>query len=321
MQFRTQAAGLALLLIALIAMPGQAADARTLNGFNLDEATIPASAIEKGGPPRDGIPAINDPKFLSADEADFLDGDDRILGISIDGEARAYPIAILNWHEIVNDRISDQHFAVTFCPLCGTGMVFATNVQDTALMLGVSGLLYNSDMLLYDRNTESLWSQIMAEAVSGPLAGTRLPQIPVRHTSWDAWRDAHPDTVILSSDTGYRRDYTRSPYGGYERTPRLFFDVANKAPRDYHPKALVMGVEVDGVHKAYPFEELERHGAARFEDTVNGRAVTIVWDGEHDSAWAEGPHGAAIPTTTGFWFAWYAFYPQTLVFKGGADEQ
>jgi len=308
---------LALVLLAT----AQAASARTLNGFDLDDATIPADAIEKGGPPRDGIPSIDRPKFLAADDADFLEGDDRILGVTLDGEARAYPIAILNWHEIVNDRIGDQHFAVTYCPLCGTGMVFATNVQDTALVLGVSGLLYNSDMLLYDRNTESLWSQILAAAVSGPLAGTRLPQIPVRHTSWSAWRDAHPDTLVLSTETGFRRDYGRSPYGGYERTPRLFFDVANKAPRDYHPKALVMGIEVDGAHKAYPFEELERHGDGRFEDTVNGRAVTIVWDGEHDSAWAEGPDGAAIPTTTGFWFAWYAFYPDTLVFRGEPDER
>jgi len=294
------------------------ADGRTMNGFDLDGATIPVDRIESGGPPRDGIPAINDPKFLTVEEADYIDGDDRILGVDINGQAKAYPIAILNWHEIVNDQVGSQNFVVTYCPLCGTGMVFASNIADTALIFGVSGLLYNSDVLLFDRNSESLWSQILGEAVSGPLAGTPLPQLPARHTTWAEWREMHPDTLVLSKDTGFQRSYSRSPYRGYEQSRRLYFEVANEAPRDYHPKELVMGIEIDGVHKAYPFEELAKHGQQRFQDSVNGQRITVRWSEASQSAWAEAQDGSALPTTTGFWFAWYAFYPDTLIFK--ADE-
>ena len=305
-----------LALIGFILIAG-AAEARTMNGFDLSGATIPVSGIESGGPPRDGIPAIDNPKFVPAAEAGFLQADDRVMGVEIDGQPKAYPISILNWHEVVNDRSGTQHFVVTYCPLCGTGIVFASNAGDGALVFGVSGLLYNSDVLLFDRNTESLWSQILGKAVSGPLSGTPLPQLPAFHTTWADWRTRHPETEVLSTDTGYHRDYRSSPYGGYEKSPRLFFRVANRAPKDYHPKAWVMGVEVDGVHKAYPFEELEAHGSERLEDVVNGKPVVVHWNQTASSAWVSDELGNALPSTTGFWFAWYAFFPETLVFKAG----
>ena len=300
--------------VLLVLLTLQSAYATTKNGFDLEGATIDPDAIKSGGPPRDGIPAINDPVFIAADEARHVKGDDRVMGVVINGRPRAYPIAILNWHELVNDRIDDQHFTVSYCPLCGTGMVFATNVQDVALVFGVSGLLYNSDMLLYDRNTLSLWSQILGEAISGPLVGTNLPQLPARHTSWRQWLSEHPETKVLSRDTGFRRDYGRSPYRGYEKSRRLYFEVANNAPDTYHRKALVMGLSVDGTHKAYPFEELARNGQARFIDTVNGQRLEIHWDEASRSAWAVSQDGGDYPTTTGFWFAWYAFFPETLVY-------
>jgi len=305
-------------LLVLITL--QSAHAITKNGFDLEGATIPPEEIKSGGPPRDGIPAINEPIFIAAEEARFVDGNDRVMGIVINGRARAYPIAILNWHELVNDRIGNQHFTVSYCPLCGTGMVFASNVEDVALVFGVSGLLYNSDMLLYDRNTLSLWSQILGVAISGPLVGTRLPQLPARHTSWKQWQSEHPETEVLSRDTGFRRDYGRSPYRGYEKSPRLFFEVANNAPSTYHRKALVMGVSVDGTHKAYPFEELTRNGDARFTDTVNGQRLEIHWDEDSRSAWAVANDGSEYPTTTGFWFAWYAFFPETEVFTANREN-
>jgi len=302
---------LACLLVSL------GAEARTLNGFELDDALVPPEDIVGGGPPRDGIPALNDPEMLAAAEADYLDGDDRILGVELNGEARAYPIRILNWHEVVNDNIASQHFAVSYCPLCGTGMVFASNVgdSDTALLFGVSGLLYNSDVLLFDRQTESLWSQILGKAVTGPLKGTELPQLPAAHTTWRAWQERHPDTLVLSTDTGFGRDYRRNPYAGYERSRRLYFDVANQAPRDYHPKALVLGVKVDGAQKAYPFEELEASGEAVLKDTVNGKRLRIHWDSASESAEVTDASGERYPSTVGFWFAWYAFYPDTEVFE------
>jgi len=306
--------------VLLVLLTLQSAYATTRNGFDLEGATIDPDEIKSGGPPRDGIPAINEPVFIAAEKARFIDGDDRVMGVVINGHPRAYPIAILNWHELVNDRVGDQHFTVSYCPLCGTGMVFATNVQDVALVFGVSGLLYNSDMLLYDRNTLSLWSQILGEAISGPLVGTSLPQLPARHTSWRQWQSEHPETKVLSRDTGFRRDYGRSPYRGYEKSRRLYFEVANNAPDTYHRKALVMGVSVDGTHKAYPFEELARNGEARFIDTVNGQRLEIHWDEASRSAWAVSRDGDDYPTTTGFWFAWYAFFPETQVYTAEQDN-
>ncbi|MES9860025.1 MAG: DUF3179 domain-containing (seleno)protein, partial [Candidatus Thiodiazotropha sp. 4PDIVS1] len=136
------------------------------NGFDLSSASIKVSEVLSGGPPRDGIPAIDQPEFVSSDEADFLTPDDRILGVVRNGVAKAYPISILNWHEIVNDVFDDEPVVITFCPLCGTGMAFEAMIDRQTLTFGVSGLLYNSDVLLYDRHSESLWSQIMKQSIS-----------------------------------------------------------------------------------------------------------------------------------------------------------
>lgn len=310
-----------LLVLLSVTLLADWADACVRNGFDLQGASISIDEIVSGGPPRDGIPALNFPDAVPAGEAGYLEDDDRILGVALSGEARAYPIRILNWHEVVNDRIGGQSYAVTYCPLCGTGMVFATNVDQTALVFGVSGLLYNSDVLLFDRNTESLWSQIMGEAISGPLRGTELPQLAATHTTWADWRARYPQTLVLSTDAGYDRNYRQDPYHGYDRDRRLYFQVTNRAPGTYHPKTLVMGVEVDGVHKAYPFEELAASGQEQFVDTVNGQRLTIHWTEGASSARAVAADGTPYPSTTGFWFAWFAFHPETEVFKASDEKR
>jgi len=302
------------LFLLLVVWTG-AVTAAELNGFDLSNASIPQDEIVSGGPPRDGIPALDYPEFEPVSQAQWLRDGDRVLGIEIAGQARAYPVRILDWHEIVNDRLGDQYFAVTYCPLCGTGMVFASNADDGVLEFGVSGLLYNSDMLLYDRNSDSLWSQIMAEAVAGPLVGTALPQLPVTYTTWARWRERHPEGEVLSRDTGYNRDYRRGPYGNYAETSRLMFDVSHRPPRDYHPKEYVLGVEVDGRFKAYPFQELREYGRASFTDEFAGESLTIRWDEEAESAEVLDSNGQPKPAVTGFWFAWYTFHPETEVFR------
>ena len=291
--------------------PGLAAK----NGFDIIDPLVPMNEIVSGGPPRDGIPAIHQPVFESAIDARWLKNEDRVLGIEIAGEARAYPVRILNWHELVNDQIADQNFTISYCPLCGSGMVFATNIADTALEFGVSGLLYNSDMLLYDRNSESLWSQLLAKAISGPLKGTVLPQIPVMHTSWKHWRTLHPQTVVLSRDTGFKRDYRKSPYRGYAHSRKLYFKVNHKAPKTYHPKENILGIESDGKFKAYPFSELEKNGKTSFSDTFNGEKFVILWDRASKTATVEDQSGHPYPTVVAFWFAWFTFHPETEVFE------
>lgn len=287
----------------------------TKNGFKLDNALVPRSAIVSGGPPRDGIPAIDRPQFVTNDEVDFLSQYDRVLGLVINGKAKAYPIKILNWHEIVNDTIDNQHFVVTFCPLCGTGMVFASDLgQGKRMRFGVSGLLYNSDVLLYDRNTESLWSQLMAQAISGPLKGTRLVQLPALHTSFGDWRKRYPESQVLSTNTGFDQNYKRSPYRGYEKTRRLYFGVSQEAPGTYHPKEQVLGIQLGNLFKAYPFKELSAGGHSKFEDEFNGQSISVYWDEAARSAFVMDEAGRILPTTISFWFAWYTFHPRTEVF-------
>ncbi len=303
------------MFLLVLALVSHVTDAATKNGFDVDNAIIPKRQILAGGPDRDGIPAIDKPRFIPGAEA-TLAGDARVLGILRDGEARAYPINILNWHEIVNDRFGDVSVVVTYCPLCGSGMVFsapstAGNPRDS---FGVSGLLYDSDMLIYDRATESLWSQIMAQAVAGPRVGERLTQNPARHTTWARWFENYPDTSLLSENTGYRRDYSKSPYGDYEKSRRLYFRVSKRAPKTHHPKALVLGVSVGDAHRAYPFSELEAARRDRLVDELGGEIITIHWDAAASSAYATS-NGTEMPTTTLYWFAWYTFHPETSVFS------
>jgi Protein of unknown function (DUF3179) len=188
-------------VIVTVLMAAPAVVAVAQNGFDLSNATIPRDEILPGGPPRDGIPAINQPQFIKPSEVNFLRDDDRVLSVKIDNEVRAYSLRILNWHEIVNDQVGDHAIAVTYCPLAGAGMVFDRSVNGRNLSFGVSGLLYQSDLLMYDRETESLWSQIAMKAVSGAQAGAELPWLPAENMTWHAWREAYPDGKVLPTQT------------------------------------------------------------------------------------------------------------------------
>ncbi len=287
------------------------------NGFDVSDALIDAKKIERGGPPRDGIPAIDRPKFVAAAKAGLRD-DDRVLGLAYNGVARAYPVRILNWHEVVNDRYGEVPVAITYCPLCGTGIAFDARRGAESLNFGVSGLLYNSDVLLYDRGTDSLWSQLKQQAVSGPLKGTKLTALPLEHTTWADWRSRHPTGEVLSTETGYWRDYGRDPYAGYERIERLMFNVEHRDDR-FPLKEWVLGVDVGGVRKAYPFSVLERAvragGTAELRDTVGGRTIYVRFDRQHRSAQAFDSERRPLPGVMAFWFAWVAFNPQTEVYR------
>lgn len=287
--------------------------AATANGFDLSDSLVPAAQIHHGGPPRDGIPAIDHPRFISATRADFLTADDRVLGMQRNGETKAYPVRILNYHEIVNDHFGDEAVVITYCPLCGSGMAFMSSSAGRSLSFGVSGLLYNSDMLLYDRQTQSLWSQLMRQAISGPLRGRRLRQVVMEHTTWADWSRRHPDTLVLSTRTGYRRDYRVSPYPGYAGSDAVYFPVST-TDRRYHPKEQVIGLSLNGVDKAYPFSELSR-GPGELSDSVAGTPVRVVYDVASRSGRVFGPHGEVLPTTVSYWFAWIAFHPRTEVYR------
>lgn len=283
------------------------------NGFNLDNSSIPVSEIHYGGPAKDGIPAIDQPKFLPALQARFLKPTDEVLGLYHNGIARAYPIKIMNWHEIVNDRVKGEAVSVTFCPLCGTGIVYKGTHQRQKLTFGVSGLLYNSDVLLYDRQTNSLWSQILAEAISGKMKGQTLDTLPVAHTSWLAWQKKHPNTQVLSTDTGAARDYNRSPYSGYDKSTKTYFPTSAQSRR-YHPKERVLGITINGKHKAYPFFELAKLKHNRFQDNFAGQTLSIEFDIENRDGVIKNQQGKQLTSINSFWFAWFAFHENTEIF-------
>ena len=289
------------------------ATAQEMNGFDLKDALIPYLQINFGGPEKDGIPSIDKPDFLAAGFAAFLRNDDEVLGILRSKTARAYPLRILNWHEVVNDRIDGEPVVISFCPLCGTGMAFAARVDGRELSFGVSGLLYNSDVLLFDRQTNSLWSQLLGQAISGPLKGSRLTLLPLTQTSWADWRRQQPATQVLSTNTGTVRPYMRNPYEGYEQSEDLMFPVAFRAA-GFHPKERVLGIKLGGEAKAYPFVELGKTGG-EVADRLGGVALTIRYDPAARRATAHDSLGRQLPAVVGFWFAWYAFNPSSEVFR------
>ncbi len=282
--------------------------------FDLTKHSVPLDQIADGGPGKDGIPAILAPRFISAGDATFLQDPDRVLGLALGADAKAYPIKILNWHEIVNDVIGGKPVVVTYCPLCGTGIAFDANVRGNRRTFGVSGLLYQSDLLMYDHQTESLWSQVGMHAVAGPLSGEKLTPVFLEHTTWGEWHAAHPATLVLSTKIGSFRNYDHDPYLGYTERRDLMFDTTHFDPR-YHPKEWVVGVEINGVTKAYPFSELTK-ARPSLSDQVGGRSITIQFNQQSRSASVLDAAGKPIPSIMAFWFAWYAFHPDTQVFKG-----
>jgi hypothetical protein len=285
---------------------------QTANGFDLSNASIPVEEVVGGGPPRDGIPALTDPRFESVRQAaTWMLPNDRLLALELGSVAKAYPLRILNWHEVVNDRLGDRPVLVTYCPLCGTGMAFDAVVRGKRRTFGVSGLLYNSDVLMYDHETESLWSQIARLAVSGPLRGTRLELLPLVHTTWQRWSRDHPDGLVLSRETGYERDYARDPYLSYASDPRTMFPVSHRDPR-LPEKELVLGIEDDGAAIGFPLEALDEQ-ARPVRARVGREEVFVYWFRESWTAFATDLNGRRIPVTIAYWFAWSAFHPDTRV--------
>ncbi len=280
--------------------------------FDTSRHSVPLEQIVDGGPGKDGIPAILRPQFVRASEASFLADRDRVLGLAQGSEIKAYPVKILTWHEIVNDTINGRRVMVTYCPLCGSGLAFDATVRGRPHTFGVSGLLYQSNVLLYDHQTESLWSQLGMKAVTGPLMGEKLTPMPLEHITWGEWRAAHPGTLVLSTQTGSWRNYDRDPYEGYEDTREIFFDVSHYDAR-YHPKEWVIGVERNGIAKAYPFTELQKTESP-LHDRIGTDAIIVRFDLQHRSASVTDAQGQPVPSVKTYWFAWHTFHPDSELF-------
>ncbi len=296
--------------------------------------------ITWGGVAVDGIPALDHPKLIAAAAADYLRGDDLVFGVEINGDARAYPLRIMGWHEMFNEVIGGVPVALAYCTLCGSGILFETQVDGRELpfVFGSSGLLYHSNKLMFDRETDSLWNQFTGQPVVGPLAasGITLAIRPVVIVTWAKWRAAHPASRVLALDTGYRRDYGSGVvYAAYFASPELMFptrvDEARLRQKDY-----VFGIREVGAAKAWPLAAFA--GGVVINDAVGSRAVVLIGDAETRSVRAydrgersfeaaveehrlRGPDGlwqvteeallgpggvrlARVPGHLSYWFAW-----------------
>lgn len=282
-------------------------------GFDLRGSSVPPSLIMPGGPGKDGIPAFINPEFLTREEADsFLEDSNRVIALQIGSVAKAYPIRILNWHEIVNDYFGNLPVTITYCPLCGTGVAFDSRLDGKVYNFGVSGLLYNNDLIFYDYETESLWLQIEMKAITGKHKGKKLKPIPILHTTWGNWKRKHPETVVLAPDIGMKQNYAFNPYREYQASEGLMFPVGKRDAR-YHPKEMVMGIKINGEAKAFPFSELKKSPES-FGSGVGGTPVIVNFDEDTSTASITGMDGKPLNTIVGFWFAWYAFNSDTLVY-------
>ena len=282
-------------------------------GFDLDNASIPIRKIVRGGPPRDGIPSIDSPKFIPTSEVDYLKPDDKVISVKRDRLVRAYPIRILNHHEIVNDSIGDNHFSVTYCPLCGTAVVFSREIDGQIFQFGVSGLLYQSDVLLYDRQTESLWSQLGMEAVSGVYVGRELEWLPSEVVTWKSWSYENPDGEVLSEKTGFSRSYSYNPYGEYENKRGLMFSVP-RYRKELKNKEWVLGVLIGEMQIAFQLTKLRQ---GKTVETFEGKLIEIEYNPETGFARAqEQGTKKELVSVQSYWFAWQAFYPETLLWTG-----
>ncbi len=312
-----------------------------------------------GGVVKDGIPALTDPKLIDPKQAGYLKPDELVFGVSIDGDTRAYPLRFLDWHEMFNDVIGGKPVSLAYCTLCGSGILFETTVKgrDKPFIFGSSGFLYRSNKLMYDKETNSLWNQFTGRPVVGPLTGSgiELKILPVVITRWDKWYKAHPDSKVLSEETGFYRDYRPGrPYAEYFNSPDLMFPalVRDKrlAPKDYVYAVRVLGAGGNWVEKAWPLTDF--NGYKVKNDRIGDKRVVLIGDAasrtvrayeagdltftadkeKRDLIHADGkiwkiteqaltgPNGRALGRLSGhiaYWFAWQGYKPEAE-FSGAA---
>ncbi len=241
---------------------------------NLEKRSIDLDELIDGGPGKDGIPSIDDPKFVTQEEAsEWLQDREPVISLEVNGEARAYPIQILMWHEIANDELGGVPVSVTFCPLCYSAIVFDRRHDGEVLEFGVSGLLRHSDMIMYDRKTDSFWQQFSGEALVGDYTGDFLTILPSQLISFEQFREAHPDAEVLSRETGHRRNYGENPYAGYDDIDNSPFLLEEEVSDQISPMEKVVGVRTDSEVKGYAYSVTREKRV--LHDTVGDEPIVI----------------------------------------------
>ena len=262
--------------------------------------SIPLDEVLGGGPGKDGIPAILNPKFISVNEAKGIEDGDRFgVSVTIGNTSRFYPYSILVWHEIVNDEVGGQPFIVTFCPLCGSAITFDPTIEGEVRTFGVSGKLWESNLLMYDHKNENLWSQIIGEVVVGDETGEKLDIFPSQLITFDEFSSKYPNGEVLSRDTGYNRKYDFYPYGNYDSSDSLYFPVSVEDNRLF-AKELMFVVNIGDLSGAFKRSDVLEEGEAVLK--IGNTTVTATADGEEIKATDE--NGNKIPGYIAMWFSW-----------------
>ncbi|MEE8422161.1 MAG: DUF3179 domain-containing protein [Dehalococcoidia bacterium] len=305
--------------------------------------------IQWGGVRVDGIPALDNPAFVSPQQADYLVPDEPVFGVEINGDVRAYPLRILDWHEMANDVVGGVPVSLAYCTLCGAGVLYETETDEATFTFGSSGLLYNSNKLMYDRQTDTLWNQLTGEPVHGALvdSGLELRRRPIVVTAWADWLAGHPDTKVLDINTGHVRDYTPgAAYGDYFASDTTMFPTYQRS-QALPEKAWVYALVIDGTPKAYPLDLLQDQRVAN--DTLASKAIVLLATpgsravrayerGAFEFASGDGSDGvidgdgrawtvtedallrpggeslARLPGHLAYWFGWFSFYPRTQLY-------
>lgn len=325
------------------------------NGVNNSaDWLIPKNEVVDGGPGKDGIPALENPESKDINSIGYLSDNDIVIGFQSEGVARAYPLKILDWHEIINDNIGGKDVAIVYCPLTGTGIAWSRLLDGVTTTFGVSGLLYNANLLPYDRITGSNWSQMRLDCVNGKLKGTVIETYHVVETSWKTWKEMFPNSTVVTTNTGFSRDYNRYPYGDYKtNNPKLIFPVSNADTR-LPGKERVLAVIENKKAKVYQFGSFEngtriiidtfqdkdivvvgnkgKNFIAAFEKKIKDidREFSVIADGENImqdvqgnkynlfGTITEGPDkGESLVCVTsfmGFWFSFGSFYPNAQIY-------
>lgn len=241
---------------------------------DFSKTLVDLSEIQSGGPPKDGIPPIDDPKFVSVSAAsDWVDPREPVIVVSLGGETRAYPLQILTWHEIVNDKIGGVPISVTFCPLCNASIVFDRRLDGEVLDFGTTGKLRLSDLVMYDRQTESWWQQLSGQAIVGEMSGKVLTRVPASIVAFEDFKRAFPDAPVLSKRTGHIRAYGNNPYRGYDRIDDHPFLFNHPVDKRLPPMERVLNISIDATHRLYPFSLLKKTPVVN--DTVSGVPVVV----------------------------------------------
>lgn len=339
-----------ILISALAVLPTACNDDESVG-----EWLIPFDEVRDGGPGKDGIPALENPALVAVSEVTYLDNFDLVVGYVSNGEARAYPHKIFNWHEIINDDINGRKVAITHCPLTGTSVGWERTYNGRTTTFGVSGLIYNTNLMPYDRTTNSTWTQQGLKCVNGELIGVEALIFPVFETTWETWKTLYPDSKVVSENTGFSRNYQRYPYGDYREANGLIFsvsDIDTRLPQKERVHGIIVGEKV----KTYQFKHFIDNKVLL--DNFEGENVVIIgskslnfmisfhekviggtvlefdfsnfsndgllgdqlgnkWDAFGNSISGPNMGESLVPTKSfiGMWFSWASFYPNPEIFE------